>query len=139
LEFPGGAVDPGDHTLKAGFLKELKEETEIPDQKVWVYMRNVPCFAQGADLALENKVCVAFLTNMKFEHYVKTDGGLNVVSLSPKDVQENIWMGNIRSIQGSLLGWAFYLEVQKALLVDTMILFKMLETGYLDIMNVNLG
>jgi ADP-ribose pyrophosphatase YjhB (NUDIX family) len=141
LEFPGGAVDPEDHTLKSGLLKELVEETEVPDQTAMVYRRKPPFFAQGADLALEAQVCVVHLTNLGFEKYVKTDGGLHVMALSPEDVQNNIWAGNIRSGQAALLGWAFYQEVEKALEDTedgTRRYLDMCNADYLQVIEVNI-
>ncbi len=137
VEFPGGAVDPQDHMLKSGLLKELVEETEVPDQVVEVYLRKPPFFAQGADLALEGQVCVVYLSNLGFEKHVKTDGGLDVMALSPDDVQDNIWAGNIRSGQAALSGWAFYKEVKLAR-INHMGSQHMCRIGYLEILEVKI-
>lgn len=138
LEFPGGAVDPQDHTLKAGFLKELVEETEVPDQTVKVYRRKPPFFAEGADLALEGQVCVVYLTNLGFKKHVKTDGGLDVMSLSYGDVQRNIWEGSIRSGQAALLAWAFYQEVEEQM-HNLNRRRWMVDTGYLEVLEVKIS
>lgn len=138
LEFPGGAVDPQDHTLKAGFLKELVEETEVPNQMATVYRRKPPLFPQGSDLALEGQLCVVYLTNLGFQKRVKTDGGLDVMALSPADVQSNIWAGNIRSAQAALLGWAFYREVEWAR-SDRVVCHGMLVSGYFEVLKVNIS
>ncbi len=138
VEFPGGAVDPQDHTLKAGFLKELVEETEVPNQMAMVYRRKPPFFAQGADLALEGQICVVYLSNLGFEKHVKTDGGLDVMALSSNDVQRNIWAGNIRSGQAALLAWAFYQEVETAHCSPVRRSW-MLETGYLEVLEVKIS
>lgn len=138
VEFPGGAVDPQDHTLKAGFLKELVEETEVPNQTAVVYRRKPPLFAQGADIATEGQVCVVYLTNLGFEKHVKTDGGLDVMALSPEDVQRNIWAGNIRSGQAALLAWAFYKEVELAR-ADRTIRRCMHGLGYFEVIEANIS
>lgn len=132
VEFPGGAVDPEDRKFTAGFLKELVEETEVPNQTATVYRRKPPLFPQGSDLALEGQLCVVYLSNLGFEKHVKTDGGLDVMALSPEDVQNNIWAGSIRSGQAALLGWAFYKEVEQAR-ADRIVCRHMRERGYLEI------
>ena len=143
VEFPGGAVDPQDGKFKAGFLKELVEETEVPNQTAIVCRRKPPLFAQGADLALESQISVVYLSNFGFEKHVKTDGGLDVMAVSPKDVQENIWAGNIRSAQAALLGWAFYQEVERAAREDTddaaLMYLNMHYTGYLEVLHIEIG
>lgn len=137
LEFPGGAVDPGGSKLKAGFLKELREETAAPEQWVEVYLRKPPFFAEGADLALEAQVCVVYLTNHGFQPHVKNDGGLDVMALSVADVQQNIWAGNIRSAQAALMQWAFYQEAQLAR-VSYGERGSMIEAGYLEVLNLKI-
>lgn len=138
LEFPGGAVDPQDHKLTAGFLKELVEETEVPNQTATVYRRKPPLFPQGSDLALEGQLCVVYLSNLGFEKHVKTDGGLDVMALSSGEVQHNIWKGSIRSGQAALLGWAFYKEVEQAR-NNPLICRHMRELGYLEVFEVNIS
>lgn len=130
LEFPGGAVDEGDN-FTAGFLRELEEETELEAQEAMLYQREPPFFPQGADIALEMSVGVVHLQRGGFSGYVKSDGGLHVLALSPADVQANIWAGTIRSGQAALHGWAFYHEVERAR-GDTELLGRMLRSGYLS-------
>jgi hypothetical protein len=132
VEFPGGAIDP-----KSKFLDELEEETEVEDQKATVYKRTVPFCPQGSDLALEGFLNIAYLTGKHFSPQVKTDGGLNVLALTPDDVEENIHLGNIRSGQAALMGWAFYQEVERARR-DNDYLKKLLSRGYLEVVTVDL-
>ena len=136
LEFPGGAVDENEE-LRSGFLRELEEETEVVEQTALLYERCPPMFAQGSDLALEEKVGVVFLKYGKFSRFVNNDGGLHVFALTPEDVQRNIWAGNIRSGQAALLGWAFYQEVTKAR-ADETTLRTMCDSGYLAIREVHI-
>jgi 8-oxo-dGTP pyrophosphatase MutT (NUDIX family) len=75
LEFPGGAVDPGEG-LKAGFLRELREETGIADQTAIYYGRRHPIYQTGSDIALQQFLGVVYLSGLSYEKYVPSDGGL---------------------------------------------------------------
>ena len=109
LEFPGGAVDPGEG-LKAGFVRELQEETGVETQRALFYERVPPFYSFGSDVSLAQFVGVAFLSGYSFKGYVKIDGGLKVVALSRNEVERNIWSGAITSAQAALSQWYFYLS-----------------------------
>jgi 8-oxo-dGTP pyrophosphatase MutT (NUDIX family) len=110
LEFPGGAMEPGE-SVTMGFLRELGPETGIPDQTVEVYRRIPPIHPFGADLALEMFIAVVVLQDRNFSDWVENDGGLHVHALTEKDVRKNFWRGSITSGQSGILGWQFYGEV----------------------------
>lgn len=111
LEFPGGAVGR-DEQFSAGFLRELQEETGIEEQSAVLFMRDHWLYPAGADVALRGKVGVVYLSGLKFEGFVRTDGGLNVLAMTQTDIQRNIWAGNLASVQTVHLGWAFFNELQ---------------------------
>lgn len=113
LEFPGGAVNPGE-SLTSGFLRELREETEVGEQTARVYRRLRPNYPFGCDIALEQFLGVAFLSGVAYSEKVETDGGLTVLALSRSEVERNLRNGVIASGQAALLPWAFYQEVERA-------------------------
>lgn len=117
LEFPGGAVDSTDKSFKAGFLRELTEETGVePTGKVYMGKHLVHAF--GSDIAIAGVFGVMYLSGMKFDKHVDTDGGLAVFALKPEDVRRNWHLGNIRSGQAALLGYLFYREVAEMIESD---------------------
>jgi len=109
LEFPGGAIDPG-QGLKGAFLQELSEETEVEEQTALCYRRVHPVHCAGSEIVGEQFIAVIFLSGLTHASKVETDGGLKVFALSPKEVQKNIWRGAISS-GPTLHGWMFYQEV----------------------------
>lgn len=113
LEFPGGGVDAGEG-LKAGFLRELIEETGIEEQKALYYSRRHPLYPFGSDIAVQQFYGVVFLSGLSYENHVETDGGLTVFALTKEEVECNIWNGVIHSGQAALLPWGFYKDVELA-------------------------
>jgi len=113
LEFPGGAINPGEG-LKAGFLRELQEETEVDEQEALWYGCVRPVYLFGSDIALRHYSHVVFLSGLSYQPHVKTDGGLDVLALTNDEVQEAIWRGVITSGQAALTTWNFYKEVCQA-------------------------
>ncbi len=111
LEFPGGAVDAGEE-LKAGFLRELTEETGVKKQTAVFFKRNYPIYGFGSDLALQLFVGVVKLSGLRYQKRVDNDGGLIVFSLSYEEVEENIKRGVICSGQAALAPWSFYKEIE---------------------------
>ncbi len=113
LEFPGGAINPGE-SFNAGFLRELSEETGVAEQTAEMWERLPPFFQTGADVAIAMRTYVIFLNNMHYEKEVTNDGGLSVLALQPNEVDENIWRGAIVAAQAGLVSWSFYQEVRHA-------------------------
>jgi len=113
LEFAGGAVKPGEG-LKAGFLRELQEETNVENQVAIYYSRCHPINYFGSDIAVQGSLGVVFLSGLSYDKYVPNDGGLVVFALTKDEVEWNIYHGVISSGQAALLEWAFYLEVERA-------------------------
>lgn len=136
LEFPGGAVEPG-QGLKAAYLAELVDETGVGEQSAMWYSRTPPVYPFGSDLALQQFLSVVYLSGLKFEPYVADDGGLQVFALTEKEVQENIWGGVICSGQAALLQWAFYQEVKKAR-VDEVFAQKLFVANYMKASQVQI-
>ena len=89
LEFPGGGIDPGEG-LKASFLRELGEETDIENQSALCYRRLHPTYPFGSDIACQQFLNVVFLSGFYFSKHVANDGGLTVIALTALDVQQNI-------------------------------------------------
>ena len=114
LEFPGGAIDPGEG-LKAGFLRELVEETGIEEQYGTYYARCRPIYPQAADLALQQFVGVIFLSGFSYLERVVTDGGLTVYALTKEDIMYNLQSGVLCASQEVLMPWFFYKEIEEAL------------------------
>jgi len=136
LEFPGGAVEPG-QGLKSGFIAELTDETGIPDQSALWYSCLRPICPYGSDLALEQYFGVVFLSGFKYEPYVAEDGGLQVFALNKDEVEYNIHKGVIRSGQAALLQWFFYKEVRRAR-IDPAYEKTLREDGYLAVEEVKI-
>lgn len=137
LEFPGGAVDPGE-SFKAGFLRELSEETRVAKQMAVMWERVPPYFQTGADVAIAMKVYVVYLKHMHFEKEVTSDGGLSVLAFRPQEVQENIWRGAIVANQAGLLGWNTYQEVERAN-GDAYLARRLFQEKYLRMSEVRVG
>jgi len=137
LEFPGGAIDP-DEGLKAGFLRELQEETGVQEQSAVAYSFCRPTYPFGSDIALRGYCHVVFLSGLSYQQHVATDGGLNVLALTPDEVQLNIWMGTIHSVQAALTAWSFYKEAD---LARGAVLFRerLLTLGYLKIEEIRIA
>lgn len=123
LEFPGGAVDPDDKNLKASFLRELRQETGVENQTAMLYRTLRPVFAFGSDISVKAYFGVAYLSGVRYQEYVKDDGGLYVLALTEGEVRHNIINGVIVSGQAFVLQWNFYKE-----LMDS---FRLGETGSL--------
>jgi len=136
LEFPGGAVDPNEG-LKAGFLRELAEETGVENQSAVFYSRNQPFYPFGSDLALRQFVGVVFLSGLSYKEKTKGDGGLNIFALTEEEITFNIRKGVIHSAQAALMQWSFYRE-----LVDIKTNLKAIEglesMGYLSVSTVKI-
>ena len=136
LEFPGGAVESGE-SIKAGFLRELQEESGVEEQFAEVYSRTRPHYAFGSDIACEGFIFVAYLSGLNYQDQVATDGGLNVFALTREEVERNIHNGVIASGQAALLQWFFYKEVEEARL-DPRVMKELLDSGYLKIETVKI-
>ncbi len=137
LEFPGGAVEPREG-LKAGFLRELIEETGVQEQKARYYGRCHPIYVQGSDLALQSFLGVVFLSGLSYKEYVRTDGGLNVFALTRDEVQRNIWSGVIHSGQAGILQWNFYQEIE-ALRRDPILEQELVRSGYIRVEDIKIA
>lgn len=129
LEFPGGAVDPFDKNLKSGFLRELGQETGVESQTATLYRTLHPVYAFGADIPVKAYFGVAFLSGVRYEEYVKDDGGLYVLALTEEDIRRNIANGVIVSGQAALLQWNFYRDIMLAL-KNSELITMFLSTGY---------
>ena len=138
LEFPGGAIEPGE-SFTAGFLRELQEESGVGEQSATLYRTLRPHYPFGADIALQAFLGVVFLSGLSYTEQVEHDGGLRVLALTEKEVQKNICNGVIASAQAALLGWAFYKEV-KEMLGNTRMPTEseMVKSGYLAIEHVKI-
>jgi len=112
LEFPGGAVEKNEE-LKAGFLRELAEETGIENQTAIFFKRNQPIYGLGSDLAIQLFVGVVQLSGLSYKKRVDNDGGLIIFSLSRAEIEENIKRGVICSGQAALMPWSFYKDIEK--------------------------
>lgn len=138
LEFPGGAVDPNEE-IRAGFLRELIEETEIGEQTATLFMRRRPLFMALSEIASCQHFGVAFLSGMKFEEKTESDGGLWVHALHESEVAYNIIVGVMHS-SNTEIGFELYCKVKRALQspVDMEI---MIQGGYLEriVTKVKLG
>ena len=134
LEFPGGAVEPGE-SITIGALRELWEETGTADQRAVLYQRLRPIAAFGSDIAGLNYYFVAYLSGISFDDYTPGDGGLNVLALTEAEVEKNIRSGVIASGQAALLSWPFYQEVKRARL-DKRFLAELTASGYLKVEEV---
>ncbi|MBI3630717.1 MAG: NUDIX domain-containing protein [Candidatus Sungbacteria bacterium] len=132
VEFPGGGVERGE-IFTAGFLRELMEETGIPEQSAMLYWCSRPHHPLVCDLADEKHVGVIYLSEGQFGRHVQTDGGLHVLALEREEIQKNIWNGVIRSVHAAQFPFAFYKEVEDASVQD---LLKMQEAGYVAIRRV---
>lgn len=137
LEFPGGAVEPGQN-LKAGFISELTDETGIPNQFVLCYHCLRPVSAFGSDIASEQYFSVVFLSGFKYEPYVADDGGLQVFALTADEVEQNIYSGVIRSGQAAFLQWFFYKQVERAR-ADAVFEKKLRGAGYLAVETIQIA
>lgn len=113
LEFPGGAIDPGEG-LRSGFLRELVEETGVENQIATFYSRVYPYYPLGSDLALQQYVGVIFLSGLFYEEHAENDGGLHIFVLTEEEVTYNIQAGVIHSVQAAILPWGFYKEIADA-------------------------
>ncbi len=137
LEFPGGAIDPGEG-LRAGFLRELQEETGVEEQLGLYYNRLHPIYHFGGDIAVRVFTGVVYLSGFSYDKQVKTDGGLTVVALTHDDVENNIHNGVIHSGQAALLQWSFYKEV-KMLRYDKGYKDKLIKSGYLGVEHIKIA
>ena len=137
LEFPGGAID-GQEGLKAGFLRELQEETGVENQSALFYKRRWPVYSLGSDEARQQFLGVVFLSGLSFASQVTTDGGLTILALTPEEVEQNIRNGVIHSAQAALSEWSFYQEVARARR-DKNFMDKLRESGYLEIEQIRIS
>ncbi len=136
LEFPGGGIDPGEG-LRAGFLRELQEETGINEQIGLCYRRRLPIYHFGADVALQLFTGVVYLSGLSYKARVETDNGLMVLALSHDEVERNIRNGVICSGQAALLQWGFYNEVE-AIRRDKDLENKLVQSGYLGVERIKI-
>lgn len=137
LEFPGGAVDPGEG-LKSGFLREMQEETGVNEQAALYYSRLQPSYQYGADIAIRAFTGVVFLSGLSYEKHVETDGGLTVLALTRDDVERNVWNGVIHSGPAALFQWNFYKEVE-AIRSNPDLERRLVQSGYLGIENIKIA
>ncbi len=136
LEFPGGGIEPGEK-ITLGILRELEEETEIPDQRVLLYRRVHPIITFGSDVASANFQAVVYLSNLRFEKWAENDGGLRVVALTPRETEYNVETGAISSGQAAIHGWQFYKEVVEAR-AKPAVMQRLIDRGYLSMEEVEL-
>ena len=101
-------------------MRELAEETGVPSQDAVLYLRGFPEFAMGSDVTVAGFMGVIRLTKGDFQNFTLGDGGLHVMALTPKEIQQNIWRGVIVSGQAALLGWAWYTELETILLTPVL-------------------
>lgn len=137
LEFPGGAVDPGEG-LKAAIFRELAEETGVKEQQATYYARLRPCYSQGSDLALQQFVGVVFLSGGAYSKKVNTDGGLRVFALTMEDMVQNLRRGVLRCYSAAIAPWAFYKEVEEARASEAL-LQEMISDGYMSVEQVKIA
>lgn len=137
LEFPGGAIEPGEG-LKAGFLRELTEETGVEEQTALCYSRVHPTYAFGSDIAGQNFFRVVYLSGLSYKEKVETDGGLNVLALKSSEVQYNIWNGVIHSGQAAILPWGFYREVME-IRNESWLEERLVNCGYLSVEEIKIS
>jgi 8-oxo-dGTP pyrophosphatase MutT (NUDIX family) len=135
LEFPGGAYNPGE-SFTMGILRELQEETAVEDQRAQLIRRSPGIYPFSADIALQMSFSIVHLTGLTFADYVEDDGGLRVIALTEKEVEQNMWHGVISSAQSALCGWAFYEEVQRAKMNGTF--QSLVKMGYVVLDNVQI-
>ena len=112
VEFPGGTMEPGEvHTT--GLLRELQEESGVPEQTALLYRRVPPVHVFGPDLSLAVFYGVIYLQNISFPDYVENDGGLRVLALSEREIERNIRNGVINGGASMLISWGFYQELKQ--------------------------
>lgn len=114
LEFPGGAIDPGDKSVSSGALRELVEETGIQDQTVSLFLKNTPVIAHGAGVALGMKIAVVYLGSPNRAEWVFEDGvKMRTFALTEEEIEGGLVSGAINSGQAVCLGWQFYKDCIK--------------------------
>ena len=128
LQFPGGAVDQNEE-FKSGFLRELQEETGVEEQSAELFMRERWLYPGIADMALRMKTGVIKLSGVKFENFVHADGGLHVFAMTQDDIRQNIWAGNLASVQEVQLSWSFLQELNS---FGQYRLEHMIKSGYIS-------
>src|SRR3989344_215274 len=112
LEFPAGGKDAGESPRDAA-LRELKEETGIPDQTIALYrMRAV--YPMIPDTIMRMHYAVAYLSDEHFAVQVETDGGLAVFAVTEEEIERNIRNGVLADAITVLTGWNFYKTVRDA-------------------------
>lgn len=136
LEFPGGAVEPGEK-IKIGALRELQEESGLEKQGAILYRRVRPIYAFGSDIAVANIFSVVYLSGMRYENWTPTDGGLTVLALSETEVERNIRNGVIASGQAAMLAWGFYKEVRETQ-NNPELLKQYIDEGYISVEKVKI-
>ncbi|MBN1585606.1 NUDIX hydrolase [Candidatus Uhrbacteria bacterium] len=135
LEFPGGAIEPGEG-VRSGFLRELVEETGVEEsQKSTLYLCTRPVYPFGSDISIRNRIGVIFLSGLYLPDRVDNDGGLRVFSLSEEEVEENIMNGIVHSGQAGIIPFAFFEKVRR-LMVDSSYREKITNRGYISIEKV---
>jgi len=107
LEFPGGAVEAGETVVLAG-LKELAQETGIPEQPGILYINPHPIFPFVCDLAHVNYMGAIFLSSSEFAKQVQNDGGLRVLALTAGEIERNIGNGVFCSMNAGLGMWYWF-------------------------------
>ncbi|OGZ47405.1 MAG: hypothetical protein A3J54_02355 [Candidatus Ryanbacteria bacterium RIFCSPHIGHO2_02_FULL_45_13b] len=135
LEFPGGAYNPRE-SFTAGILRELREETEVEEQRAKVIRRVPGVYPFSADLALQMTFSVVYLSGLSFSDYVEDDGGLRVIALSEEEVWQNIHSGVISSAQSALTGWALWQEIRSA--KESGMFDRLVQMGYLALDDVQI-
>ena len=107
LEFPGGAVEGGETVTMAG-LKELAQETGIPEQPGTLFLNPHPVFPYVCDLAHVNYIGTVYLSSSDFASKVQNDGGLHIVALTEKEIEQNIRIGVFCSMNAGLGMWYWH-------------------------------
>ncbi len=106
VEFPGGAIEIGENIV-VGSLRELVEESGVPNQPVTLYLAKYPC-NNWMELALKTFYGFALLTKNEFSPKTTDEGGeLRVLAITPEEVDTNIDNGVINSAM-VMVNWNFY-------------------------------
>ncbi|HBE90120.1 MAG: hypothetical protein A3E37_04880 [Candidatus Andersenbacteria bacterium RIFCSPHIGHO2_12_FULL_46_9] len=107
LEFPGGGVEEGETAIIAG-LKELAQETGIPEQPGTLFLNPHPVFPYVCDLAHVNYIGTVYLSSGEFASKVQNDGGLHIVALTENEIERNIRNGVFCSMNAGLGMWYWH-------------------------------
>lgn len=109
LGFPGGEIKTGE-VVKIGGLRELVEETNIPPQRGLLYLHSHLVFPYPSDLAHANHMGVIYLASSDFAPRVANDEGLNILALTPDEIEVNIRNGVFCSMNAGTYMWRWYVH-----------------------------